>query len=303
MNININNKGGRRFAPWTASLVLALFAAVIFLIPSTLLAQTYELSQQCATALVGTEHIITATVTDGDNPLSGKSVAFQITSGPNFGPFVWLTTGDDGTAEFKYTGEGGVGEDRISLLDSMFMIKANSTTSWTDDDQDPVLLACLGSPTEPVQSTQTVHVGGRGKLNVNKWKWGAMSIMVCSDGELDLHTVVPESVTLAGVAPVKWMYKDMELCPGGQDGYVDLTFMFKDRDMVKALEESVGEELADGDEVELELSGSLDDGTPIEGTYVLEIINKNKHRKHNIHKTFKCKNKVKKNVNKKGFRR
>ena len=78
---------------------------------------------------------------------------------------------------------------------------------------------------------------------------------------------------------------------------MDLTFFFKDRDMLKAVEESVGdEELADGDTVELEFSGALDDGTAIEGTYVLEIINKNKHRKHNVHKIFKCKNKVHKKV-------
>jgi hypothetical protein len=179
------------------------------------------------------------------------------------------------------------------LDDFSWITVASTETTWTSDQQDPGLQACMG-PSEP--PTQVVQLGGRGKLNINsRWKWGTMSIMVCSDGELDLYSVVPESVTLAGVAPVKSIFKDRKLCPGGQDGLVDLTFIFKDRDMVKAVEESVGDqELADGDQVELELSGSLEDGTAIEGTYVLEIINKNKHRKHNIHKTFKCKKKVEK---------
>lgn len=271
MKIDLKNKGERSFAPWTASLALALFAAIIFLIPSTVLAQTYELGQQCETALVGTEHVITATVTDGGNPLSEQTVGFWITSGPNFGPFVWLTTGDDGTAEFKYIGEGGAGEDSISLLDSMFMTKANITTRWTDDDQDTVLLACMGP------STQTVQVGGRGKLNARKR--GAMRILVCSDGDLDLYSVDPESVKLAGIEPVKWKYKDRKFCPGGKDGFVDLSLMFKKRDIVKALEKRMARELVHGEEVKLELSGSLNDGTAIEGTYVVEIIKKCKKKK------------------------
>ena len=297
MNTNISHKDGRRLGPWTALLVLTV---LLFFVPAAVLAVTYVPSQDCAVALVGSEHTITVTVTD-DNGELPTSVGFYIIGETN-PEIIEFAPVENGVAQFTYT-RSAADVDTIYLFDEDWNVfDDTTTTTWTSDEEDPGLQACMG-PSEP--PTQTVQVGGRGKLNVNRWKWGTMSIMVCSDGDggLDLYTVVPESVTLAGVAPVKWMYKDMELCPGGQDGYVDLTFMFKDRDMVKALEESVGEELADGDEVELELSGSLDDGTPIEGTYVLEIINKNKHRKHNIHKTFKCKNKVKKNVNKKGFRR
>ena len=290
MDTNTSHKDGRRFGPWTALLVLFV---LLFFVPAAVLAVTYEASQDCAVALVGSDHTVTVTVTDDNgNPATGGSVAFWVHGGAQeffTDPPVQIV---DGVAQFTYASTGA-GEDTVEILDGFtYGTVATMTTTWTNDAQDPGLLACMG-PSEP--PTQVVQLGGRAKLNINsRWKWGTMSIMVCSDGELDLYTVVPETVTLAGVAPVKWIYKDRKLCPGGQDGYVDLTFMFKDRDMVKALEESVGEELADGDQVELELSGSLDDGTAIEGTYVLEIINKNKHRKHNIHKTFKCKNKVKK---------
>ena len=303
MNININNKGGRKFAPWTALLILGLLGAIVLAAPTVALAQiTGELSQECDFALIGSEHTITATVAEGGAPGASEPVLFYSTDSENYGKYMLVPNFDEnGRAEFTYT-VGSVGHVDISLIwvkqDGSFdWVKLNTiSTSWTDDDQDPALLACMGPSSEPVQSTQTLQVGGRGKLNVNKR--GAMSIMVCSDGELDLHTVVPETVTLADVAPVKWFYKDRKFCPGGQDGFVDLTFMFKNRDMVKALEESVGEELADGDQVELELSGSLNDGTAIEGTYELEIINKNKHRKHHVHKIFKCKKKVEKKAKK-----
>ena len=290
MNTNINHKGGRRFAPWTALLVLTV---LLLFVPAAVLAVTYEASQDCAVALVGSEHTITATVTDDNgNPATGVSVAFWVYGANSFftDPPVPV---ENGVAQYTYPGSSA-GVDTIEILDGFSYITVTTIeTTWTSDQQDPGLQACMES-SEP--STQIVQLGGRGKLNINsRWKWGTMSIMVCSDGELDLYTVDPDSVTLAGLAPVKSIYKDRKVCPGGQDGLVDLTFMFKERDMVKAVEESVGdEELADGDTVELEFSGSLEDGTAIEGTYVLEIINKNKHRKHNVHKIFKCKKKVEK---------
>ena len=303
MNTNISNKKGRTFGPWTALLVLTV---LLFFVPAAVLAATYVSSQDCAVALVGSEHTVTVTVTDDNgNPASG-SLVFWVYGANNFyDPPVNIV---NGVAQYTYVGSAA-GTDTIEIDDGLTYLPVTNPpttiqTTWTTDPQDPGLQACMGS-SEP--STQIVQLGGRGKLNINsRWQWGTMSVMVCSDGDggLDLYAVDPDSVTLAGVAPVKSIYKDRKLCPGGQDGYVDLTLMFKNRDMVKAVVESVGEELADGDLVELELSGTLDNGTAIEGTYELEIINKNKHRKHNIHKIFKCKHKVKKQVkNKKGFRR
>jgi hypothetical protein len=303
MNTNTSNKDGRRLGPWTALLVLTV---LLFFVPTAVLAATYGLSQDCAVALVGSEHTITATLTDnGGNPVPSTVIFWVHDTGDQSGAndlFDWEHPVPvvDGVAQFTTYIRSAPGEDSIKLMDGSTFGPVDDSvplmqTTWTSDADDPGLQACMGS-SEP--STEIVQLGGRGKLNINsRWKWGTMSIMVCSDGELDLYTVVPESVTLAGVAPVKSIYKDRKLCPGGQDGYVDLTLMFKNRDMVKAVEESVGdEELADGDTVELEFSGTLDDGTAIEGTYALEIINKNKHRKHNAHKTFKCKHKVKKHV-------
>jgi hypothetical protein len=48
------NRRDRMFAPWAALCVLSLIAAMVFAAPSVVFAQTFELSQDCKTAMVGT---------------------------------------------------------------------------------------------------------------------------------------------------------------------------------------------------------------------------------------------------------
>ncbi|NIW14526.1 MAG: hypothetical protein GWN31_11480, partial [Candidatus Thorarchaeota archaeon] len=59
--------------------------------------------------------------------------------------------------------------------------------------------------------------------------------------------------------------------------------MFKAQQVIKALEESSGEELKNGDEVVLELTGNLikdDAATPIEGKDTADVFGKrHKHKK------------------------
>ena len=267
----------RRYASWAALCVLSLLAAMVFAVPSVVFAQiTGELSQECDFALIGTEHTITAKVTEGGAPGATVPTFFYSTDPDNYGTYKSgaLSFDENGIATFTYMVDS-VGQVDISLLwvkqdGSYDWVTLDAvTTTWTSDDQD--LLSCM----EP--SAQTVNVGGHGKLNVKKK--GAMRIMVCSDGELDLFSVDPETVTLAGVKPERWKYKDIRYCAGGKDGFVDLVFKFKNRKIVEALEGVLARELVDDDKVELDLAGSLDDGTPLEGTYAVEIIKKDKKAK------------------------
>ncbi|MBE9535470.1 MAG: hypothetical protein IMF03_10725, partial [Proteobacteria bacterium] len=78
MKVYKYNKRDTRFPPWTALCVLSLLAAMVFAVPSVVFAQTYiaELSQECDFALVGTEHTITATVTEGGAPAADVQVLF-----------------------------------------------------------------------------------------------------------------------------------------------------------------------------------------------------------------------------------
>lgn len=267
----------RRYASWAALYVLSLLAAMVFAVPSVVVAQTGEVSQECGFALTDNPHTITAKGTPGATDMFFYSLA------PLNGVYWEVPTFDvNGIATFSYT-HGSAGDVIEIGLFTAAGFPSNPlgvvTTTWTSDDQDPDLLSCM----EP--SSQTVNVGGRGKLNVKKK--GAMRIMVCSDGEFDLYSVDPETVTLAGVQPERWKYKDRRFCPGGKDGFVDLVFKFKNKKIVEALEGVLARELVDGEEVELDLAGSLDDDTLLEGTYAVEIIKKGKKGK----KAKRCKKK------------
>jgi hypothetical protein len=59
---------------------------------------------------VGTDHTVTATVTDA---AAGTTVTFEVTDGPNAGDTATDTTDANGEATFTYTGDGGAGTDTI----------------------------------------------------------------------------------------------------------------------------------------------------------------------------------------------
>lgn len=63
---------------------------------------------------VGTEHTVTATITDQlGNPQAGINVNFEVVSGPNAGDSGSATTDSAGKATFTYMGDGGEGTDMI----------------------------------------------------------------------------------------------------------------------------------------------------------------------------------------------
>jgi len=277
MKININKKGGRRFAPWTALLVLSLLAAIVLVAPAMVFAQiTGQLSQECDFALVGNEHTITATVAEGGAPGASEPVFFYSTDSANYGKYMSVPSFDEnGMATFTYT-VGSVGQVDISLIwvkqdGSYDWVTLNTiTTNWTDNEAD----LCSDSP--------AVTVGGRVTLNAKKR--GALRIALCSVDGLDVNNVDLKTIQLVGVAPWRSYYKDSSLCPGGKDGVGDLVLNFKNREVVEALEDSLGE-LEDGQEVGLALTGSLNGGkTTFEGEWLAVIKKEDKmHMKKKHH--------------------
>jgi hypothetical protein len=220
---------------------------------------TYELSQDCETAKVGTDHTITVEVTDESGaPVDGESLWYSVQAGPNLGtrgPIV--PTNKDGITEFTYTGGSTSGTDNIWLIPppwTGFRTLDTIDTEWTAED------LC--------SSLKHVDVGGRVTLNAKKK--GALKIAVCATDGLDVSNVNLEKVRLAGVAPWRSKQKDSRLCPDGKNGVVDLVLKFKNRDVVEAL----GPDLEDGDQVDLVLTGELNDKTPIEGKWKAVIIKK-----------------------------
>jgi hypothetical protein len=254
------NKRDTRFAPWTALCVLSLIAAMVFAVPSLVFAQTYEFSQDCETALVGTQHTIRVKVTGSTDTSFGFWFGAD---GPNPGtlvaPFPGLVPDANGEFEYTYTSTG-VGTDELRLIGVSYITLATVYTTWTDNEAD----LCLES------KSAGVTVGGR--LTLNAKKKGALKIAVCAADGLEVSKVDPETVQLAGVAPWHWKQKDSSLCPDGKDGVVDLVLKFKNREVVEALENSVGE-LADGQEVELALTG-MNHGKAFDGVWQAMIIKK-----------------------------
>lgn len=258
MHTNIRHKGRRRFVPWTA--VLSLLTAIVLVAPTVVSAQiTGELSQECDFALVGTEHTITVKVTNGGVPVAGTNLMFQV-SGVNPGFHTGIKTGEDGTAEFAYTGVNP-GVDTIMLIVGISPVVIKTT--WTSNEAD----LCSDAP--------GVTVGGKVELNAKKK--GALKIALCSVDGLDVNDVDLTSVRLVGVKPWRSHQKDSHLCPDGTNGVKDLVLSFNNQKVVEALENTYGE-LEDGKDYELTLTLSLKDKTSLDGRWVATI--KKEGKKH-----------------------
>lgn len=81
----------------------------------------------------GTDHTVTATVTDGGNPAPGVTVDFNVVSGPNTGDNGSDVTDGAGEADFTYTGDGGLGTDTIIANGSIGGIPFECTATKTWD--------------------------------------------------------------------------------------------------------------------------------------------------------------------------
>jgi photosystem II stability/assembly factor-like uncharacterized protein len=99
---------------------------------------------------------------------------------------------------------------------------------------------------------------------------GVLPVAILGTANFDVSDIDVSSVKLVGVVPLRSDEKDVatpfdgELCDctkKGPDGFEDLTLKFDKKTIVDALGE-----VNKGDEVELNLTGELRDGTPIEGT-------------------------------------
>lgn len=97
----------------------------------------------------------------------------------------------------------------------------------------------------------------------------------------------PVSIRLAGVAPIRSSYEDVatpiekvdecDCTDEGPDGFLDLTLKFNVQEIFAALAALVApDEVIDGDEIVLKLTGKLSDDTPIEGSDCVLIISKGK---------------------------
>ena len=110
-------------------------------------------------------------------------------------------------------------------------------------------------------------------------------MVVLGTDEFDAAEIDANSIRLAGVAPLRAVFSDDataidasddsgsdEVCNTDMpDGYTDLVLKFDTEEIVAALGD-----VQDGDVVTLELVGSMQDGTELEGEDIVTIIAKGK---------------------------
>ena len=109
---------------------------------------------------------------------------------------------------------------------------------------------------------------------------GVLPVAILGTEDLDVTDIDVATVSLAGVAPIRFDYEDVatpfegELCDcheDGPDGYFDLTLKFDTQEIVTALGD-----VEDGEYLPLTLSATLVDGTVLEGSDCIRVIKKGK---------------------------
>lgn len=112
---------------------------------------------------------------------------------------------------------------------------------------------------------------------------GVLPVAILGSEDFDVNDVDAASVRLADVAPIRSSPEDVaapvadsnecDCSEEGADGFADLTLKFKTVEIVEQLVFAAGD-LADGDILELTLTGELQDGTPIEGSDCMVLVGK-----------------------------
>ncbi|MCK5014252.1 MAG: FG-GAP repeat protein, partial [Candidatus Omnitrophica bacterium] len=111
---------------------------------------------------------------------------------------------------------------------------------------------------------------------------GSMKVAILGSVDFDVNNIDIESVRLEGIAPVRSSFKDKsspvvppptecECTTEGRDGFLDLCLKFDKKAILSALSK-----VNVGDNFVLTLTGSLNDGTPIEGQDCIVIVKKGK---------------------------
>jgi hypothetical protein len=105
---------------------------------------------------------------------------------------------------------------------------------------------------------------------VNVKSEGVLPVAILGSGDFDVNTIDVASIRLADVASIRSSFEDVatsvldenecDCTTEGPDGYIDLTLKFETQQILEALGD-----VSDGDELELNLTGVLYSGVPIEG--------------------------------------
>jgi hypothetical protein len=106
---------------------------------------------------------------------------------------------------------------------------------------------------------------------INVKKKGVLPIVLVGSEDFDVTQVDPATIELIGVSPIDYSYEDVtapyppftgkesmtDCTEAGPDGMLDLALKFETEDVIEALENLLGREPLDGEEILLSVTGEL----------------------------------------------
>ena len=142
-----------------------IFFAYFHLSGAAIVGEGIVLSPTGVTNPVGTQHTVTAKVSnDNGAPVLGTVVTFNVISGPNTDDTGTDTTDVNGEATFTYTGDGGAGTDQIqaSFVDSQAITKTSNTVTneWTSTEANTPPVADPQSVTTAENTPKSITLTG-----------------------------------------------------------------------------------------------------------------------------------------------
>jgi hypothetical protein len=163
------------------------------------------------------------------------------------------------------------GNNEIGGADAIILDGTFATDVWHDNA--PIVgVAPAGTVKMQALILYLQPLWAGGAAHIDNVKLTALPVALLGEASFDVNDVDVSSLLLEGVAPVQSSIEDestLDCATEDSDGYDDLTLRFDKASIVEALGE-----VSDGDIVELTVTGSLLDGTPIVGTDCVRIIAK-----------------------------
>jgi hypothetical protein len=159
----------------------------------------------------------------------------------------------------------------ISTLAVMPLL--NETPEIPGLSSDPVFfVAAIEGDAQGVGAAFDLRPGSC-ENTLNTKSKGLLPAAILGMPTLDVSTIDPASIRLAGVAPVRWSIEDVGRpgsCAAGPDGIPDLVLKLDTQKVIRALQASMGT-LRDGQRIVLPLEGRLKNGTLFVGEDVARL--------------------------------
>ena len=211
---------------------------------------------------------------------------------------LWKYTDGDIMFELTMTGEWfdyqGYNVEIKATYDKSRPVSDGGSTETISDAFSQVEITITGpeivEETEPVVETVEVDIRPLSCSNqvwVNTRWHRILPVAILGTETFDVNSIVPETVELMGIAPRRWFHRDLSAPSDSmtdakpyyfwkvrRDGFTDLILLFKTREIVGTLGP-----VENGDELMLDLSAELDDGSFVTGEDMIHIRKKIKRPK------------------------